>query len=466
MHSYRLLVLTLLLAGATSAFAQEKIVTAPAPAKAATPPPAEFTWGGDIRLRYEAYDGVHTLNGDAPFHIRDYFRFRPRVWGNYNLQPNLVMYGRVAAEPRYWLDNSTVASEGKEWKYALLDNLYVKWNTPPSGDTPVTVVVGRQDIQLGDQWLVSDGTPIDGSWTSFFDAARVTLNVKEIKTTFEVIGLKEQAHPKDNFPILGRPAAYTITDQDEDGVILYATNKSVKNLQLDGYWIYKKDQKVSAAGNNGEVYTTGARVLCTPTPKWLYSAEVAYQSGNRDLQVRVPAVSTGSRDISAYGVNSRVTYSFKDAYNNQLTVLAEYLSGDDPSTTSKDEMFDNLWGRTPRVGETWAVAYTTESGGRISQYQNLFRVGGTWNITPIKDSSLALTYFAAFAPEETPTRTTNASLFSRSSHMRGHTVQVVAKQKFNKAISALVLLEGTFLGDYYTHHDLVTFVRVELTYTF
>jgi len=460
----RHLIVTLLLS-ASAAFAQEKKAEPAAPAAPAAAP-ADFTFGGDIRLRYEAYDSVQTLNSDAPFHIRDYFRLRTRLWANYNFMPNLSVYGRLAAEPRYWFDNSTVASEGKEWKYALVDNLYAKWSSPQSDSVPLTVVAGRQDIQLGDQWLVSDGTPVDGSWTNFFDGARATIDVKSIKTKFDVMLFGEQAHPSDTLPMVGRKGTYTVTEQDEVGAILYASNKTLKNILLDGYFIFKEDHKVASAGNNGDTDTLGVRIAGTPSAHWQYSAEGAYQWGRRDLQVRYPVAITGKRDIAAYGFNSKLTYLMKDSLSNQFTFLAEYLSGDDPSTTGKDEMFDVLWGRYPRVGETWAAAYSLESGGRTSQFQNLFRTGVTWTISPTKTSSIATTYCAMFAPEEVPTRTTNATLFSRSGHFRGHMLQVVAKQKFTKAINGLLFLEGSFLGDYYTHHDTITFVRAEVMYTF
>jgi len=458
-------VLFTLLFVAAAAYAQDK---KPESAAVQTPvalPPTEFAFGGDFRVRYEAYDSAQTLNCDAPFHIRDYFRLRLRTWESYSPLPNLSFYGRLAAEPRYWFNNATTVSEGKEWKYAILDSLYSKWTTGPAS-SPITFMLGRQDIQLGDQWLVGDGTPLDGSWTTFFDGARVTIDAKSIKTKFDVIGFNQQAHPKDHFPLLGRQGAYTLMEQDENGAILYASNKSIKNIQLDGYYIYKGDEKVTSNGNNGKAHTLGARVAGTPTAKWQYAVEGAYQWGHRDLQVRYPTTITSSRDISAYAFNSRLTYLFKDALNNQITFLAEYLSGDDPSSTDKDEMFDNLWGRYPRLGETWAVAYVPESGGRSSQYQNLFRTGATWTISPTKDTTIATTYCAMFAPEEVPTRTTNASLYSRDGNFRGHMLQVVAKQKFTKVISGLLFAEASFLGDYYTHHDTITFVRAEVLFTF
>ncbi|MFT3782053.1 MAG: hypothetical protein QM790_08555 [Nibricoccus sp.] len=449
--------------GATLGFAQEK--AAAAGAKSVTPPPSIFTWGGDARMRYEAYDGAQTLNCNAAFHIRDYYRFRARAWLSYTPVKDASLNVRIAAEPRYWYNNSTVAGEGKEWKYAIVDNLNAKWTGNVAG-VPVTAVLGRQDIQLGDQWLVSDGTPLDGSWTTYFDGARVTLDFKDIKTKFDVIAFDEQAHPKDNLPILGRQGSYAVTEQDETGVILYASNKSIQDTQVDGYFLYKKDQKVTSSGNNGEAYTAGTRVAGILSPKWQYSAEAAYQWGRRDLQVRLLSPQTRSRHIDAKGAIAKLTYSFKDKFNNQVVFLGEYLSGDNADTPGTDEMFDVMWGRYPRVGETWAVAYATETSSRTSQYQNLSRIGATWTIAPTKNTSVTTSYFALFAPESTPTRTSSGSLFSRDGHFRAHMVQVVAKQKINKWLSALAFAEASFLGDYYTHHDRITFIRAELLATF
>ncbi len=60
-------------------------------------------------------------------------------------------------------------------------------------DLPATVTVGRQDIFLGDGWLVGDGTPNDGSFTFFLDAARLTVDLKDQHTTIDAIGLIQYA---------------------------------------------------------------------------------------------------------------------------------------------------------------------------------------------------------------------------------------------------------------------------------
>jgi hypothetical protein len=473
MYSPRTVLFALLCAAFAVAKGQEKIATAPAPAAAPVPPPAVLTWGGDLRLRNEYFDNGLTLNDVAANHEQDYFRTRARLWAVYTPESDLTLNTRIAAEPRNWVRPAYVkqhVGDGPEWRYVIADCLNVKGTTAVA-DMPVTVTVGRQDIQFGDPgnaWLVYDGTPAEGSWTTFFDAARVALNAKPIKTQFDVIFLNQQAHPSDHLPLLGYPSTYTIAEQDEKAVILYASNKSIEKTQVDGYFIYKNDTAVTAAGDTGEIYTLGSKWSGTPTANWAYSVEGAYQWGRKkDPGVKIPVpANTSARDIAAYGGNARLTYLFKDKLNNQLSLVSEYLSGDKPGTTGKDEMFDILWGRYPRWSEVGANTFSIETGGRNAQYNNLIRVGPNWTVAPIKTMSVSFTYNSLFAPEAVPTRATNVTLFSESGHFRGHYFQAFVRQAFTKQISGLLFGEAYFQGDFYSHRELMTFARAELMFTF
>ncbi len=441
----------ILSAGVAGAFAQ---TTSPASSEKPV-----FQWGGDLRTRYEGYTNAQTLNNAAAFNDRDYFRVRLRVWETVNPFAGLTLFGRVSAEPRYWLNAASTAAEGKEWKYAIVDNLNAKWTTEIDG-SPVVVTLGRQDFQFADQWLVADGTPLDGSWTNHFDGLRVTAEAKSIKTKFDLIAFNQQAFPGDRLAILGSDTkAAALTEQDEIGLILYASSKPVANTQLDGYLMYKADNASTARGYNADIYTFGTRLAGTPQEHWQYSVEAAYQWGRRG-----DSFFPQSRSVSAYGGLAKLTYLFKDSFNNQVSFLAEYLSGDRRGSTGKDEMFDVLWGRTPRVSEVWAVALGQETG-RNAQYNNLFRVGGTWSMAPTKSTSLTATYCALFALEESPTRTTS-TLYSRDSNFRGHLFQLVAKHKFTKQLSGLILAEWCPMGSYYRHTDQMTFVRAEMVVAF
>lgn len=91
---------------------------------------------------------------------------------------------------------------------------------------------------------MADGTPGDGSWTYFLDSVRATYEAKEIKTKFDLIGIYQSARPDDWFPTLNANPSpehsrtpYYLTEQNESGLIAYASNKSIKNTTLDGFFI-------------------------------------------------------------------------------------------------------------------------------------------------------------------------------------------------------------------------------------
>ena len=435
-----------------------------------------LSWGADLRIRNEYYNNIVTLSDAAPRHEQDVIRYRGRVWASATVVTNLSINARLSAEPRQWMKPAFVGQyaghEGMEWRYGILDNANVKWNNIM--DLPLSLSAGRQDIMIGDYydwWLVADGTPGDGSWTFFLDSIRLNFDAKEIKTKFDVIYIYQNARPSEWIPTINNSSAYNLTEQNEQGVIAYASNKSIKNTQLDGYFIYKRDDQEFANGDNADIYTAGGKVTGTPFENWQYSVEGAYQFGHKqDGTVTAPTPQTGWRPIDAYGGKAKLTYLFKDAMNNQVGLGGEFLSGDDPNSTGKDEMFDLLWGRWPRWSELYIYSYINETSRKIAQINNIGRFGPTWTISPTKKLSFSATYNALFAPQTTPTRNVNSTLFSYSTgntgHFRGHYFQSILRYQFNKNIAAHLWGEFVWQGDYYTHEDLTTFVRAEVLFTF
>lgn len=447
--------------------------------------PADWlTWGADLRLRNEYMDNSISLDGHAPMHEQDYYRFRARLWASVQPVTNLTFNVRASDEAREWERASYcrqfgAGETGMEWRYGILDNLNVKWAN--AFNIPLTVSVGRQDVQFGDGWLVFEGTPGDGSWTLFLDSARFTYEAKEIETKFDLVLIQQSALPDEWLPTLGDSsertvdgvrAPYYLTEQDERGVVFYVSNKSLKNTQLDGYFIYKNDERVHTDilpnGDNADIYTLGGRISGTLAAHWQYSLEGAYQFGQKqDPTVKTPVnVGADWRDINAFGANAKLTYLFKDRFNNQASLVFEYLSGDDPKTRGTDEMFDVLWGRWPRWSELYIYPYIYETGKKIAQLNNLMRVGGSWSVTPLKNLTFSATYNALFAPEETPTRTVNAAEFSQNGNFRGHYLQATLKYQFNKHLSGHLWSEFVFPGDFYTHNDVMSFLRAEVMFVF
>ncbi len=460
-----------------------------------------LTWGGDFRARNEYFNNALSLTTDpalsplfAPVHEQEYLRFRGRLWTSITPVEDVSLNARLAAEPREILKPSTFDTfyqeEGMQWRYGIVDTLNIQWRKPLS--LPATITVGRQDIFLGDGWLVGDGTPEDGSFTYFLDAARTTWDLKDQKTTIDAIGIMQDARPDGWLPTVGpstsvggHPEPFLLTDQNEKGAILWVANKSIPEANLDGFFIYKHDERLNsepeaAFGDNADIYTIGGQVSGLLKEHWKYSAEGAYQFGrkqdpelnqNGNNPTTPQDETTGYRDLDAFGVQAKAIYVFKDKLNNQVSLSYEFLTGDNPGTKN-DEMFDVLWGRWPSWSEMYNIySYVQES--RIGQTENLHRIGPTWSVDPIKDMNFSASYFALFADQSVVTRNLNNALvgttspapFSNDDTFRGHYVQAVLKYKFSKHVSGHLWGEVFFPSDFYASKDTMTFLRAELMFT-
>lgn len=432
-------------------------------------PVSWLTWGGDFRARNEYFNNLLTLDPGHSLHEQDYFRFRARLWTSITPVDDLSLNARLATEPREWMKPAGYTpmrgQSGMDWTEGVIDNLNLQWRR--AFGLPATLTVGRQDIMIGDGWLTGDGTPYDGSWTYYLDAARLTYELKEQHTTIDAIGIIQPAKDDAWLPTINNQNRYN-AEQNEKGVILSVVNSSVAKANLNPYFIYKQDNRISdpmvpPGGDSADIYTLGARIFGFLDEHWKYSVEGAYQFGQKqDPAIHDPSSSMEYRDMSAYGLNSRLTYLFKDSLNNQLTLSYELLSGDDPNSKD-DEMFDVLWGRYPFWSEFGLYSYARET--RVGQQANLHRIGPSWTVTPLKNLDFSASYYALFAPEEVATRGA-AGLFTGDSNFRGHFCSAILKYKFSPHLSGHLWSELFFPGDYYVHKDMMDFLRAELSLTF
>jgi hypothetical protein len=479
-----------------AAQAQTVQTTAPASSPAAELSPTEqtiqdikkpvswMTWGGDFRARDESFDNILTLNSKNPLHEQDYLRLRGRIWTSLTPFDDLSFNVRLSDETREWFSPAGYTAfkghSGFDPREGVFDTLNFQWRNILQ--QPFTATVGRQDILLGDGWLTGDGTPLDGSWTYYMDAARLTYELKDQHTTIQTIGIIQDAKDNGWMPTINEQDLYN-SEQNEKGAILWVANKSLPVANLDGYFIYKHDDKVNPfspdnlvgfppQGDNADIYTLGGRLSGLLAEHWKYAVEGAYQFGQKqdntlnqggDNPLLAPsAQTTGFRDIDAFGANSKITYLFKDELNNQVNFSYEFLSGDNPNSKN-DEMFDNLWGRYPRWSEIGA--YSAAAEARFGQEGNLHRLGPGWSFTPIKDMDFGFAYYALFSEYDTATRGANG-LFSESDNFRGHFLQAILKYKFSQHVSAHLWTEVQLPGDYYVNQPTWYFIRPEILFTF
>jgi len=443
----------LALLGAGPAFGAETTAAPPALIEQIKHPVSWFEWGGDFRWRHEYMDNGITVNRDLPQNIQSYQRYRARIWGQASLRTNFLFKTRLAAEPRLFFEPYPTYSSGLDWGEGVIDNLYFQWSRPAS--LPVVFKVGRQDVFLGNGWLMADGTPLDGSRTYFVDAARATVSWDAANTTADLFYIDHGAWNDRWLPPINHLRKPWV-EQDERGAAVWLANRSLPDMELDGFFFYKHDYhpvRPAPAGSKGDLYTIGPRIVWDAGGPWQCRVEGAFQWGEKN-----------GNDVEAYGANARLTYRFNDPWKNQVWLAYEHLSGDDPST-SKNEEFDLLWGRWPRWSELYIYSVFLET--RPSQISNLNRLGPGWQCSPAPWLTTSLEYAALFADQEAPAVSAlRPQIFSRRGDFRGHFLRGAIKCRFNKHWSGHLWGEVVFPGDFYTTREPLTFLRAQMMFVF
>ncbi len=435
-----------------------------------------LSMGLDHRFRSVWGDNIDTLGDDkseVPFQVNheyEYQRYRTRWWTKWMLGDDVSFNTRLTWEFRTW-DEPPRKPQDVDFDEALFDWLNIRVENV--GGMPLTATVGRQDVILGVGWLVLDGTPLDGSRTIFMDAARFTYMLDEKDTKVDLIYI-DQASESDRWlePISDEDRA--LAKADERGAILYLTNKSFENTQLEGFFMYKNDNPVDVTftedpalpglwSQKAEIYTFGAAIAGTEGEHWKYRAEGAMQTGNKTSNM--PGMVGTEQDIWAFGVLTNLEYLFKDSANSSVHVGYEYASGDDPST-SDNEQFDLLWAEWPRWSELFIYSYTFETS--IAESTNLHRANFGHKFNVNKQWQISLDYHALWADENSGSVIPGVLQVSNDEKFRGNLVTMWAKYKFNSQLSGHLLAEYFCPGDYYPkqNNDSAYFLRFNLELTF
>ncbi|MBV5273769.1 MAG: hypothetical protein JZU52_09030 [Lamprocystis purpurea] len=461
---------------------------------AITPATADQTWGAfsagaDMRLREEYIENIglndqlltptgNVTGNQNPTANRVFQRYRFRAWGQYAPSEHFALAARLMWEGRHYTlppESAFAPGYGFEKWYSggiLFDSLTLDFKK--IFDSGLSLKAGRQDLVLGNGWLVLDGTPIDGSRTIYMDAARATYAADAIKTTFDLIYINNYPNT-DRFPTPLNGTIEDQTEQYEEGGILYARNKSlIKDTDLDGYFIYKGNDPNYTLNNmrvnngypfpspsdDGQVYAVGARIDSKLTPNWNLRAEAAGEWGANRVTIGAPR-----QNISAFGFNGRLTYAFNDSLANRVHADLEYLTGDDPDSKT-NESFDPLWGRWPQWSELMIYQWPLDS--RVGQATNLIRLNVGWLAKVHPTTEVLLDYHALWADQESVRTANQFYNISHDGNFRGHLFTGWVKTKFNKYLSGHLVAEYLAPGDFYARNrrDESYFLRAEVVVAF
>jgi len=287
----------------------------------------------------------------------------------------------------------------------------------------------------GEGFLIMDGTPLDGSRTFYFNAAKLNVKFSD-NWNADLIYITQQTTDR-YLPSMYASEKRPLNSSDEQGWVVYGRGKIGESLSLEPYYMYKKEETADELTLN----TIGARAVFNAAG-FKFRGEYAHQFGEYD---------TSNRDRTADGGYVFVSRGYKDLKWSPSWELGYiYLSGDDPNSTD-DEAWDPLWSRWPWLSELYVFTLIQERGIAYWTNTSWARAGVKLAFTP--DTSLDLKYNYIRAVEETGVP---------GEKEKGHLPQVQLNHKFTDRIDGYLRVEYMIPGDYYAGDDKAAFVRWQL----
>ncbi len=426
-----------------------------------------------FRLRQESWDNMFDMNRidvptATPYARQDenFWRLKTSVWDKVDLDNRYGFYVRLTNEARYFMTSNTAWQIGVVPDEILFDNLYAYAKKP--GGLPVDFTVGRQDFlgTFGEMFLIADGTPLDGSRTFYFNAARALVTLND-KYNVDLVYIFTQE--SDGLPIisnysdseLGNPTidSRQLNPYDERAYVAYGRGKVTDNVTIEPYYIWKLEE---APNNNPlapalRLNTYGLHAVVSFGDGWKAHGEYALQSGSYDN-------GTDRTGTGGYAFIGR-TYS-KLASQPSWELGYATLSGDDPAT-KKVEAWDPLFSRYPWMSELYSLTMLTEKGpgqGIPAYWTNvgLYRAQLKFNLPA--NSRLELSYNILKANKIVTLFRPFASMFSGAGKDRGTLEVVKLYHMFSPQLDGYVTVEAFQPGNVYatTNRDAAQFVRWEL----
>lgn len=399
------------------------------------PDELDTSYGVYFRFRQETWSNTLDFDNTTTSPVdRNFFRLKTSAWFRNDYAKKYDFFVKLTNEAQYWLHNVGTSSPLLEDEI-VFDNLYV--GATDIAGLPVSLRVGRQDFLMthGEGFLIMDGTPLDGSRTFYFNAAKLNVKFGD-NWNADLIYITQQTTDR-YLPSMYASEKRPLNSSDEQGWVVYGRGKIGESLSLEPYYMYKKEETADELTLN----TIGARAVFNAAG-FKFRGEYAHQFGEYD---------TSKRDRTADGGYVFVSRGYKDVkWSPSWELGYVYLSGDDPNS-SDDEAWDPLWSRWPWLSELYVFTLIQERGIAYWTNTSWARAGVKLAFTP--DTSLDLKYNYIRAVEETGVP---------GEKEKGHLPQVQLNHKFTDRIDGYLRVEYMIPGDYYAGDDKAAFVRWQL----
>jgi len=428
-----------------------------------------------FRLRQETWDNIFDMNrvdvpNASPFARQDesFWRLKTSVWDKLDFDKKYGAFVKITNEAKYYSVSNTPFQLGTVGDEFLFDNLYAYAKKP--AELPVELTIGRQDFlgTFGEMFLIADGTPLDGSRTFYFNAARTLVTLND-KYNVDLVYLYTQE--QDGFPLVSfyksneLPAGFDsrqLNSYDEQAVVLYGRGKVTDKVTIEPYYIWKNEESpnMNPTAPGLRLNTYGIRAVAGFGEGWKARAEYTLQSGEYNNGSSTKREASGGY---AYVGRTYDTVNMKPGWDLGYITL----SGDDPATTDKIEAWDPLFSRYPWISELYSLTMLTEAGpgqGIPAYWTNLQVFRALFKINPTEATRLDLSFNILKANETVTGFGPFAPMFSGTSKDRGTLLTAKLYHKFSPILDGYVTVESFLPGDMYskTNQDAAQFVRREL----
>jgi len=407
-----------------------------------------FNFDAVSRTRYEYQQNLSDL-GYSNSDQKSFFRFKfsgglQAAWND-----SIFGYIKITNESRSYIYNNSGNAQYNINEF-VVDSLIL---SIPDILGYVDIKIGRMDLsplEYGEGFLLADGTPLDGSRTNYFNAAKLKINFPKSKSSVEFIGIYNTA--TDNvLPVINENSPPTpLNDSNESAFIIYGKTNPEAKSYFEPYFMYKNEDANPSINKQQEgIAAFGSFAKFNLKNSAVVRAQAAIQLSDDNNTVR-----------AGYG-----GYVFADlpvSILQPFSIGYVYLSGEDPDGTGT-RGWDPLFSRYPWMSDLLSYTFTNESG--VGYWTNLQMCKADFNVSPFARMSLLLSGAALFANDNMQFLNNNGPvpIFGGGKY-RGTLAQAKISYIFSEHFNCYLLGEYFKPGDfYYNAANDVVFVRAEFT---
>ena len=419
-----------------------------APAGAAEPSP--FTLGFSERLRFVTWDYAETLDKQAGGE-KAYTLQRTSISLRWLASTEIEVGARLVNESRFDIVPESISKFNLNEFF--VDNLYLTWQRP--GGLPLKLTVGRQDFVLGEGFLIADGTPLDESRSTYFNALKLEYVFATDKTLTAFFVYQQD---RDTLLPVIHGQEQALLEHPQSAVGLDYRMTIGRRSSLDAY-ILSTARTYRSMDVTTRCEVLGSRLVIDAWSPFSVTAEAALEFG-QDLRSALPGSvgeSEGPADKvrrSAFGGYIHIDYRPEKPlpFPEVVTLGGLYLSGDNTRTDTRED-WDPVFGRWPKWSESYI--YTLKQDRGIAWWTNTASLYAsvTFRLTPRLKAGTTYHHFLAprynLKPASDPGSATGSVLESRG-RVRGELFIFKLELSLAKAFTGRLIWETFSPGSFYS----------------